>query len=138
MGYHKRKTACKEHDTPRRSRFRCLIEQGFSQRDATRQVKAARSTAQKWLSDRRPPKRKGMPPTISNAKVEEMIKWITGHFTRRAMPLQDIAKEHGIKASDRTILAAFGRYRYYHHIPDYKPFLNTATQLKRYTFSIAN
>jgi hypothetical protein len=34
MGYVKRKTARKEHKTPRRTRFRCLIDQGFSQRDA--------------------------------------------------------------------------------------------------------
>jgi transposase len=138
MGYVKRKTARREHETPRRTRFRCLIEQGFSQRDAARQVGAVRSTAQGWLSDRRPPKRKGKPPIISDEKVEEMAKWMTGHFDRRALPLQEIAKIHGIKASDTTILAAFARHGYHHHIPDCKPFLSQATKLKRYTFSIAN
>jgi transposase len=99
MGYVKRKTARREHETLQRTRFRCLIEQGFSQRDAARQVGAVRSTAQGWLSDRRPPKRKGKPPIISDEKVEEIAKWMTGHFDRRALPLQEIAKIHGIKAS---------------------------------------
>ena len=63
---------------------------------------------------------------------------MTGYFNRRAMPLQEIAREHSIEASNKTILAAFARHGYYHHMPDCKPFLSQATQLKRYTFSIAN
>jgi hypothetical protein len=63
---------------------------------------------------------------------------MTGHFDRRTMPLQEIARLHGIKACDDTILAAFARHGYHHHIPDYKPFLSEATKRKRYTFSIAN
>jgi hypothetical protein len=63
---------------------------------------------------------------------------MTGHFDRRVLPLQEIAKIHGIKASDNTILAAFARHGYHHHIPDCKPFLSQAIKLKRYTFSIAN
>jgi hypothetical protein len=67
-----------------------------------------------------------------------MIRWMTGHFDRRAMPLQEIAREHGIKASDNTILAAFARHGYHHHLPDCKPFLSEATKRKRWTFSIEN
>jgi len=44
MGY-VRKTLRKEHDTPKRSRFRCLIKQGLSQAEATRQVGVNRKTA---------------------------------------------------------------------------------------------
>jgi len=55
MGHVKRKTDRKEHETPWRTWFRCYIGQGFSQRDAARKVGAVRSTAQGWLSDRRPP-----------------------------------------------------------------------------------
>jgi hypothetical protein len=51
---------------------------------------------------------------------------MTGHFDRRAMPLQEIAREHGIKASNNTILAAFARYGYHHYVSDYKPFLSEA------------
>jgi len=139
MGYVKRKTAHKEHDTPRRTRFRCYLDQGFSQRDAARKAGAIRSTAQKWLSDRRTGKtRPGRPPIISDEKVEAIIKWMTGHFDRRALPLQEIARLHGIKASDKTILAAFARHGYHHHIPDCKPFLSDASKRKRWTFSIAN
>ncbi|KAE8444992.1 hypothetical protein EG329_013998 [Mollisiaceae sp. DMI_Dod_QoI] len=138
MGY-VRKTLRKEHETPKRSRFRGLLEQGYSQREAARRLDLARSTASKWTSDRRTGKgRTGRPPIISNEKVEEMIKWITGHFDRRALPLQEIAKIHGIRACDNTILAAFARYGYHHHVPDCKPFLSQITQLKRYTFAIAN
>jgi transposase len=143
MGYVKRKTARKEHETPRRVRFRCLVEQGFSHSEAARQAKVERTTAIRWLhkrpSDRRTGKtRPGRPPIVSDSKVEEIIKWMTGHFDRRALPLQEIARIHGIKASDKTILAAFARHGYHHHIPDCKPFLSEATKRKRWTFSIAN
>ncbi len=63
---------------------------------------------------------------------------MTGHFDRRAMPLQEIAREHGIKASNNTILAALARRGYHHHIPDCKPFLSEPAKRKRWTFSIAN
>jgi len=138
MGY-VRKTLRKEHDTPKRSRFRCLVEQGYSQRDAARRLDLVRGTASKWGSDRRTGKgRTGRPPIISDEKVEEMIQWMTGHFDRRAMPLQEIAREHKIKACDNTILAAFARRGYHHHLPDCKPFLSEATKRKRWSFSIAN
>jgi transposase len=48
MGY-VRKTLRKEHDTPKRSRFRCLVEQGLSQAEAARRVNVKRKTAIKWL-----------------------------------------------------------------------------------------
>jgi hypothetical protein len=70
--------------------------------------------------------------------VEEIIKWMTGHFDRRAMPLQEIARLFNIKASDKTILAAFARHGYHHHVLDCKPFLSESTKRKRWTFSIAN
>jgi transposase len=143
IGYVKRKTARKEHETPRRVRFRCLIKQCHSQSEAAELAKVPRTTAIKWLkqrpSDRRTGKeRTGRPPIISDEKVEEIVKWMTGHFDRRSLPLQEIAKAHNIKASNNTILAAFARRGYHYHIPDCKPFLSQATQLKRYTFSIAN
>jgi len=65
-----------------------------------------------------------------------MIEWITGHFDRRALPLQDIAKAHGIQACDDTILAAFARHGYHYHIPDCKPFLSKTAKMKRWTFSL--
>ncbi len=142
MGY-VRKTLRKEHETPKRSRFRCLVEQGLSQAEAARRTKLNRKTAIKWLnqrpSDRRTGKlRPGRPPIISNAKVEEILQWMTGHFDRRALPLQEIARLHGIKASDKTILAAFARHGYHHHVPDCKPFLSEASKQKRWTFSITH
>jgi hypothetical protein len=48
MGY-VRKTLRKEHETPKRARFRCLVEQRFSQAEAARRVKVDRTTALKWL-----------------------------------------------------------------------------------------
>jgi transposase len=143
MGY-VRKTLRKEHDTPKRSRFRCLVEQGLSQAEAARQVGVNRKTAIKWLyhrpSDRRTStgKRTGRPSIISDEKVKEIIKWMTGHFERRAMPLQKIADIHDIKATDKTILATFARHGYHYHMPDCKPFLTHEHKLQRYAFTIAN
>jgi hypothetical protein len=56
---------------------------------------------------------------------------MTGYFDRRALPLQEIARIHSIKASDNTILAAFARHGYYYYIPDYKPFLSDIAKRKR-------
>ena len=70
--YVKRKTACKEYETPQRTRFSCLIDQGFSQSDTACKVGAFQSTAQGWLSDRRPPKRKGWSPIRTDEKGEEI------------------------------------------------------------------
>jgi len=67
-----------------------------------------------------------------------MIRWIIGYFDRRVIPLQEIAREHGIKASDNTILAAFARRGYYYYLPNYKPFLSEAIKRKRWTFLIEN
>jgi transposase len=136
-----RKTSRREYETPRRSRFRAYLEEGHSQKRAAQLAVVPHTTARDWIDtgDRRTGKtRTGRPPIISNKKVEEMIKWMTGHFKRRAMPLQEIAREHNIKASDKTILAAFARHGYHHHVPNCKPFLSEAIKLKRYTFSIAN
>jgi transposase len=141
MGY-VRKTLRKEYETPKRARFRCLVKQGLSQAEAARQVKVNRTTALKWLhqpSDlRRKGARTGRRPIIPDEKVKEMIQWMTGHFDRRAMPLQDIADVHGIKATDKTILTAFARHGYHHHVPNYKPFLSHEHKLQRYAFTIAN
>jgi transposase len=143
MGY-VRKTLRKEHDTPKRSRFRCLVEQGLSQAEAARRVGVNRKTAIKWLyhrpSNRRTSigKRTGRAPIISDEKLKEIIKWITGHFDRRAIPLQKIAEIHDIKATNKTILAAFARHRYHHHMPNCKPFLTHEYKLQRYAFAIAN
>src|SRR3954447_9823096 len=89
--------------------------------------------------DRRPGKeRPGRPLIISDEKIKEIIEWMTGHFDRRAMSLQQIAEVHNIKATDKTIRAAFARFGYHHHMPDCKPFLSHENQLKRYTFAVAN
>lgn len=131
------KTARKEHYTPTRTRYRLLIEEGVSQRDAARRLGVPRSTAAKWIQqqDRRN-KRHGRPPLISDEKIQEVIQWITGHFDRRALPLAEIRKAHNIEACDDTFLQALARHGYHYHVPDCKPFLSKATQLKRWIFSI--
>lgn len=141
MGYVKQKTARREHETPRRVRFGRLVEQGYNQSEAARRANVIRSTAIKWLkqrnSDRRTgSKRPGRPSIILDEQVKAIIEWITGHFDRRALPHQGIAKAHGIKACDNTILAVFARHRYHYHIPNCKPFLSKEAKKKRWIFSI--
>jgi len=136
------KTTRKEYTTPQISRFRHLLELGRSQREAAIERNIPRSTVYLWSSDRRTrpqsTQKLGRRPIISDEKVKEMIKWMTGHFDRRATPLQELARIHNIKACDNTILAAFARHGYHHHVPDCKPFLSKAAKLKRWTFSIRN
>jgi hypothetical protein len=130
-----RKTARREHSTPKRVRFRNLVEIGYNHLEAARIVKVDRTIAIQWLttrnSDRQTRPKQGRRLIISDAKVEEMAKWITGHFNRRALPFQEITRIHGIKASNNTILAAFARHGYHHHVPNCKPFLSEATKQTR-------
>jgi transposase len=78
-------------DTPRRVRFKTLLQNGYSQRDAARELQVPRSTIQYWL--KRPDRvRKpcGALPKISNQKVQEIIDWFTGHYDRRVSSLKAI------------------------------------------------
>ncbi|KAH8757831.1 hypothetical protein F5882DRAFT_417734 [Hyaloscypha sp. PMI_1271] len=137
----KRKTSRREYETPRRSRFRAYLEEGYSTSRAAHLAKVPRSTARGWIStgDRRPGKeRPGRPLIISDEKMKEITEWMTGHFDRRAMPLHQIAEVFDIKATDRTLLNAFARHGYHYHIPDCKPFLLDEQRLKRWSFLIAN
>ncbi len=136
------KTLRREHETPKRARFRCLVEQGMSRAAAARIVKVNRTTALKWLqqpSDRRPKgTRTGRPYIIPDEKVKEITEWMTGHFDRRAMPLFQILDVFNLKVSERVLSRALARFGYHHHIPDCKPFLSDEQKLKRWIFSIAN
>lgn len=127
------------HDTPTRVRFKTLLEEGYSQRAAARKLGIPRSSAQYFLEkpDRllKPP---GAPPKISNAQVEEIIKWFTGHFNRRQMSLRQIREQFHLDCTDKTLLATFTRYGYYYYTPDCKPFVSETNRLKRWTFSIEN
>jgi hypothetical protein len=60
-----------------------------------------------------------------------MIKWINSDFDRRALPFQEIAKIHSIKASNNTILASFAHHGYHYYISDYKPFLSESIKRKQ-------
>jgi hypothetical protein len=74
MGCIKRKTARREHETPKRVRFQSLIEQGYSQREACQRLGLARSTIYGWSTDWQTGKtRPGRRPIISDTKVEEMV-----------------------------------------------------------------
>jgi transposase len=79
MGVVKRKTDRREHSTPKRTRFRCLVKEGYSYSEAARRAKVNRTTVIRWLyqrpSDRRTGKtRPSRPPIILNTKVEEIAK----------------------------------------------------------------
>jgi len=132
------KTSRREHEAPRRSRFRVYLEEGHSQVRAAQLAKVPRTTARGWITDRRPKTRTGRPPLISDKKMEKIIKWMTGYFDRRAMPLPEIAETFDIKASERSLLRVFERFGYYYYIPDCKPFFSEEQKLKRWSFSIAN
>ena len=78
-------------NTPRRVRFKTLIDSGYSQRHAAEILQIPRSTAQSWLKkpDRvqKPP---GSKPKISDQQIKEIIDWFTGHFNRRSSSLKQI------------------------------------------------
>jgi transposase len=127
------------HETPTRVRFKTLLDEGYSVRGAARKLKIPRSSARYFVNkpDRlsKPP---GALPKISDAQVQEIIKWFTGHFDRRQMSLQQIREHFHLDCCDRTLLNTFARHGYHYHVPDCKPALSQANRLKRWSFSIAN
>lgn len=131
-----------EWATPKKSRFFGLVERGIPKQKAAKELSLAKSTACKWTSDRktRPLSLKlGRPRLITDDHINQMILWITGHYDRRILPLETIAKEAcGIKASYRTLIRAWSRSGYHHHTPDSKPFLTRDQKLRRYTFAVKN
>lgn len=133
-----------EYSTPRKARYKALIEYGLSKSAAARELHIPKTTAWKWsnqTTDRRTrplsSKRLGRPQLVTDEHVNQMILWITGHYDRRILPLQTITKEAcGLEASYQTLLRAFARAGYHHHTPDSKPYLSAAQKLKRWTFAI--
>jgi transposase len=126
-------------DTPRRVRFKTLIENGYYQSHAAEKLQVPRSTARYWLKrpDRvhKPP---GALPKISDRKIQEIIDWFTGHHNRRISCLKAIREQFNLDCCNNTLLAAFARKGYHYHTPDCKPFLSKANKLERFAFSIAN
>jgi transposase len=84
-----RKTARREHETPKKARYRALVEDaGWSGIAAANRIKVNPSTAAKWLhrdTDRRTGKdRPGRPRMISEEQLEAIDKWFTGKYEHRA------------------------------------------------------
>jgi transposase len=62
-------------DTPTRVRFKTLLKEGYSQRDAARKLGAPRSSTQYWL--KRPDRISKLPgtkPKISDEKIQEITR----------------------------------------------------------------
>lgn len=92
-----RKTSRIEHSTPKRARFRALVESaGWSTRQAAAEVEVVQGTAKHWLhkdTDSRTGKlRPGRPPIITKEQVEAIDKWFTGHYEHCICSLTDIIK----------------------------------------------
>ena len=69
-----RKTERREHDTPQRARFKALVDEGHSQRNAASQIGVSRPTAQQWLrTSGRRTCRPGRPPILGD-KEKDKIK----------------------------------------------------------------
>ena len=87
-----RKTDRREHDTPKKARFRALVEDaGWSGRKAATKVKVNQSTASRWLkqaSERRTGKfQPGRPKILTKAQLDRIEKWFDGYYEHRIMSL---------------------------------------------------
>ena len=120
------------HETPTRVRFKTLLSKGYSQRAAAQKLDIPRSSARYFINkpDRqaKPP---GTLPIISDQKIQEIVKWFTGHFDRRQFTLTQICEHLNLNCSDKTLLRAFERHGYHYHVPDCKLFLSKENKLKR-------
>lgn len=71
-------------ETPTRVRFKTLLEEGYSQRQAAQNLGIPWSSARYWIDK---PDRQSKPPGASsiilNDKIKEIVDWFTGHYDRR-------------------------------------------------------
>jgi transposase len=101
-------------DTPRRDRFKTLVQARYSLRYAAELVFASKSIARYWL--RRPnrvQKPPGAKPKIPDEKVQEIIDWFTGYYNRRTSYLKAIREQFNLDYCDNTLLATLTRKGYY-------------------------
>ena len=131
-----RKTSRIEWGTPKKARFRALVESaGWSHRQAAKEVGVPRSTATKWLkqiSERRSGKdRSGRPPLISEDQLEAIDKWFPGYFEHRTSDLQTIINYFELRCSEATLYRALLKLGYHSHIPETKEWLSPKNKAER-------
>ena len=133
-----------EWNTPKKARYKALIENGMSGNAAAKTLGIPQSTAWRWKHQTerrtRPLSTKlGRQPIVTDDHVNKMILWITGHYNRRILPLQTIAREAcSLTASHSALSRAWARWGYHYHTPDSKPFLLKEQKLKRFIFALKN
>ena len=119
------KTSRREHETPKKARFRALVEDaGWTQEQAATKVKVPQPTATRWLkqaSERRTGKfRPGRPKILTPAILDRIETWFTGHYNHRILSLTDIIKEFELNCSPATLQRALDKHGFYKHIPELK------------------
>ena len=129
-----------EWNTPKRARFRALIESaGWSQHRAAAAVEVPRSIAMKWLrkdTDRRTGiNRPGRPSLISDETLEAIDKWFCGYYNHRIMTLDEIIEHFDLKCSIYTLLRKLSQIGYHLHIPETKEFLSAKQKELRLQFA---
>lgn len=106
----KRKTERHEYDTPTRARFIFLVEAGYSHSKAARKTGVPRTTGEEWLKTgtrRTGTTREGRPRQVPDNKMEEIIAWMNGHYSRRTMDRVAILKQWGYNVDESTAKRAF-------------------------------
>ena len=131
----------KEWDTPKKARAKFLLEKGYGPGAAAQELERmygkspSHSQISRWskqVTDRRTgTQQSGRPRAISDEQMQAMIASLEGHYSQRTKDIRDIAKEFGVKASQRTLERAWAAAGYHHHTPDTKPFLSAKQKKAR-------
>jgi len=134
------KTSRVEHQTPKKARFRALVEDaGWGQERAARKLKIPQSTATKWLKqvdERRTGKhREGRPRLIDEKMLDKIEKWFDGHYDRRIQTLEDIIKHFKLECSTTTLLRALDRRGFHKHTPEIKEWIPPKIKEERFGFA---
>jgi transposase len=138
-----RKTDRREHDTPKKARFRALVEDaGWSGLKAATKVKANQSTASRWLkqaSERRTGKfQPGRPKILTKAQLDRIEKWFDGYYEHRIMSLYDIIQDSRVRVrcSPSTLLRALQKRRFHTHAPELEEWLSPKNKEQRPEFAL--
>jgi transposase len=119
------KTSRVEHQTPKKARFKALVQDaGWTQEAAARRIKVSQPAANRWLkqdSDCYTGKFRSGRHSINNEKtIERIEKWFEGFYDYRIQNLTDIIKHFNLEYSPTTLCRALEKRGFRKHMPEMK------------------
>jgi transposase len=136
-----RKTDRIEYATPKKARFRALVEDaGWSQTSAALKLGISQPTGSRWLKEakerRTGTERPGRPRKLDNSMLKKISDWFTGQYKNRIQGLQDIINHFKLDCAASTLRRALNKHGYHKHTPEMKEWIGPKARQDRLDFAL--